>query len=485
MLSYITKRFLILLLTLFGITVIQFVIINSMPGRPTSGNLVVSEDTKASDQFTTESDRKWRESYHLDKPVLFNTRPWIKRDHVEKVIQQRISGKPIEKMRAAWELDDLGSSIVKHLVDIANDSSLSEPVRHMAVVRLPVNIERRKTLPNPDWSADSQDYIDAMKLNQSISEENGLADQHSMKDVTHPTHQDIDFEAKWWNDWYKKNKSRFEYNSTAIKMWDLFFETRFAYFFSNLLQGDFGESRKKTRVIDEISERLPVTLILNAVSFFFIYLLALPIGILGAVKRAGYFDNISTIVLFLLYSLPSFYVGLILVSGTTNWLNFFPSGDWESLGYEDLTTWERFKDRAWHSVLPLIVMVYGSLAYLSRFARTGLLDIIESDYIRTARAKGLSEWIVVMKHALRNGALPVLTLLGSLLPGLFGGSVIIEVIFNLRGVNLLFFESIASQDYSVISAVMFISAVLVLISLFLVDVLYTILDPRISFDAKS
>jgi peptide/nickel transport system permease protein len=166
-------------------------------------------------------------------------------------------------------------------------------------------------------------------------------------------------------------------------------------------------------------------------------------------------------------------------------LNFFPSGDWESLGYEDLTTWERFKDRAWHSVLPLIVMVYGSLAYLSRFARTGLLDIIESDYIRTARAKGLSEWIVVMKHALRNGALPVLTLLGSLLPGLFGGSVIIEVIFNLRGVNLLFFESIASQDYSVISAVMFISAVLVLISLFLVDVLYTILDPRISFDAKS
>lgn len=485
MLSYITKRFLILLLTLFGITVIQFLIINSMPGRPTSGNLAVSEDTQASEQFTTESDRKWRESYHLDKPILLNTRPWIQKDMVESLLNQRISGKPMEKMHAAWELDDLGSSIVKHLVQIANDRNQSEAIRHMAIVRLPVNIQRRKILPNPNWNADDPKYKEAMIRNQSISEENGLAELHRMEDAINPTHAEIDPNALWWKNWYQDNKLRFEYPSTGHKLLDFFFETRFAYFFSNLLKGDFGESRKKTRVIDEISERLPVTLTLNAVSFFFIYLLALPIGIVGAVRRAGYFDNISTIVLFLLYSLPSFYVGLILVSGTTGWLDFFPSGDWESAGYEDLTTWERFKDRTWHSILPLVVMIYGSLAYLSRFARTGLLDIIESDYIRTARAKGLSEWVVVMKHALRNGALPVLTLLGSLLPGLFGGSVIIEVIFNLRGVNLLFFESIASQDYSVISAVMFISAVLVLISLFLVDLLYTILDPRISFDAKS
>lgn len=485
MLSYITKRFLILLLTLFGITVIQFLIINSMPGRPTSGNIAVSEDTQASEQFTTESDRKWRESYHLDKPILLNTRPWIQKAEVESLLSQRVSGKPMEKMHAAWELDDLGSSIVKHLVQIANDPKQSEEIRHIAIVRLPVNIQRRKILPNPNWSAEDPQYKEAMIWNQSVSEENGQAESYRMKDVANPTHAEIEPNARWWKNWYAENKSRFEYSSSFSKILDFFFETRFAYFFSNLLKGDFGESRKKTRVIDEISERLPVTLSLNAVSFFFIYLLALPIGILGAVRRAGYFDNISTILLFLLYSLPSFYVGLILVSGTTSWLDFFPSGDWESQGYEDFTTWERFKDRAWHSVLPLVVMIYGSLAYLSRFARTGLLDIIESDYIRTARAKGLSEWIVVMKHALRNGALPVLTLLGSLLPGLFGGSVIIEVIFNLRGVNLLFFESIASQDYSVISAVMFISAVLVLISLFLVDLLYTILDPRISFDAKS
>jgi len=328
-------------------------------------------------------------------------------------------------------------------VVIANDQKSELILRHVALIRLPANIKRSKVLPPPDIDGESQEFKDLMIRNQKIDIENSLAVKNSLRKVKNPSLEEVNSKAAWWATWLEENKERFIYIDGGQKIYDFFFDTRFSYYFSNLLHGDLGETRRKTRVIDEITERLPVTMTLNAISLIIVYLTALPIGILAAVRRAGLFDISSSVIVFLFYSLPSFYVGLILLSmtyeGTPDWLTFMPRGQWEGVDYEGLTTWGRFCDRAYHSVLPLFCMVYGSLAFMSRFARSSLLDIIESDYIRTARAKGLSEWVVVMKHALRNGALPVLTLLGSLLPALFGGSVIIEVIFQLRGINLLFF----------------------------------------------
>lgn len=501
MLSYVLRRLAYLVLTLLGISIIQFLVINSMPGRPSSGSSAQGERGQKADQLTSESDRKWRASFHLDKPLLLNFRPWMPRREVEDALERRKFGRllsqpeptdpaalaqlPVERMHAEWLLDDWGQSAVRHIAEVAADPAMDIRVREAAIRRLPASLQRRKVLPG-SLKPDDERYIRLANLNREIAGEDALAQSHGLKGVEAPSPADIEREALWWQGWVGARPERFEPGSFSQRMRTLLFDTRYAHFFGNLARLDLGETLHRTRVRDEIAERLPVTLVLGAVEFLLIYALALPLGVMAAVKRRGFFDMASTLVLFLLYSLPVFYVGLLMVrfltpNGLPEWCRF-PVGDWEGAGYADLTTWGRFKDRAWHSVLPLTCLVYGSLAGLSRFARTGMLDIIESDYIRTARAKGLSESVVILKHGLRNAALPVLTLLGSLLPALFGGAVIVEVIFNLRGMGLLSFQAISQQDYTLLSSIMLISAVLVLFGMFLVDLLYTLVDPRIQFE---
>ncbi|MGE4158843.1 MAG: ABC transporter permease [Planctomycetota bacterium] len=502
MLSYVLRRLVYLLLTLFGISLIQFGVINAMPGRPSSGASGQGEKGQKADQLTTESDRKWRASFHLDKPAILNFRPWMQRQEVEAVLEKRCHGRllaapeptdaeglallPVERMHAQWQLDDWGASATAHIVAVALDAAVNPEVRLVALRGLPASIQRRKILPDPSWKPDEEAYIRLHALNREIAGEDALAQTHILKGVENPAPADIDREALWWREWVAARPERFDPGTLSKKIGSMLLDTRYAQYFGNLLRLDFGETLQRTRVRDEIVERLPLTLVLGAVEFFLIYALALPLGVMAAVRRRGIFDMVSTLVLFLLYSLPVFYVGLLMVHYLTpnelpDWCRF-PVGDWESRNYDDLTTWGRFKDRAWHSVLPLVCLVYGSLAGLSRFARTGMLDIIESDYIRTARAKGLAEHWVILKHGLRNAALPVLTLLGSLLPALFGGAVIVEVIFNLRGIGLLSFHAINQHDYTLLSSIMLISAVLVLFGMFLVDILYTLVDPRISFE---
>jgi peptide/nickel transport system permease protein len=149
---------------------------------------------------------------------------------------------------------------------------------------------------------------------------------------------------------------------------------------------------------------------------------------------------------------------------------------------DDSTTLEIFGDIVWHMVLPVICLTYGSLAVLSRYARTGLLDVIRSDYIRTARAKGLSEFVVILKHAVRNGMIPILTLLGTTLPVLIGGSIIIEFIFNIEGMGKLMLTAINYRDFNIIMGVLLISSILTLLGILLSDISYALVDPRISFD---
>ena len=142
-------------------------------------------------------------------------------------------------------------------------------------------------------------------------------------------------------------------------------------------------------------------------------------------------------------------------------------------------------DRLWHMCLPVLCMTYGGLAVLSRYARAGMLEVIRQDYIRTARAKGLSERAVIMKHALRNGMIPIVTLIGGLLPALLSGSVIIETIFNIPGMGRLGFNAVLERDYPIVMAITFFSAVLVLLGMLLSDLLYAVADPRIRFGGKS
>jgi peptide/nickel transport system permease protein len=250
---------------------------------------------------------------------------------------------------------------------------------------------------------------------------------------------------------------------------------------------DFGRSYRDNRpVMDRIWERLPVTLQLNLISIFLVYLIAIPLGIFSSTHQYTLADKVSTTVLFVLYSLPSFWVAtvLILFLGGGDYLHLFPITGISSLDAEQLPFGEWLLDRIWHLALPVFCLTYGGLAYVSRQMRAGMLETIRQDYIRTARAKGLSENVVVFKHALRNSLIPIVTLLGFLLPAMLGGSVIIESIFTIPGMGQLGFDAILSRDYPVVMAISTIAAFLTLVGLLLSDICYAIVNPTISLEAQ-
>jgi len=264
----------------------------------------------------------------------------------------------------------------------------------------------------------------------------------------------------------------------------------FALWIENIiLHGDFGDSAavdKGRPVTTLILERLPVTLSLNICAVIIIYCLAIPIGIQSAVTKNKLLDQIITFILFFLYSLMSFWVALILQATfcTGGYFPIFPltglvpASDWGK------TTWEIMGETAIHYVLPVICLSYAGFAGISRYARAGMLEVIKQDYIRTARAKGLSEFTILTKHALRNAMIILITLFAGLLPGLIAGSIVIEVIFNIPGMGTLSMDALSSRDIPLMMALFAFSGLLTLIGILIADILYVIIDPRISFKGR-
>ncbi len=254
-----------------------------------------------------------------------------------------------------------------------------------------------------------------------------------------------------------------------------------------LARGELGHSTKfEAPVEDKLWPALAVTLRLNAISLVLIYIIAVPLGIHAAVRRGTPDERVAGITLFGLYSAPSFWVATLLLFYFCNpsfpTLHWFEGEGLHTQNHQALPYMAQLRDALNHLVLPVACLTYNGLAGLSRFARSGMLEIIRQDYIRTARAKGLPERTVIFKHALRNSLIPIVTLMASLLPSMIGGSVIIEYIFNINGMGKLGFDAILSRDYDMIMAITTLSAVLVLLGMLVSDLLYTIVDPRISLE---
>ncbi|MFQ5352978.1 MAG: ABC transporter permease [Candidatus Binatia bacterium] len=257
---------------------------------------------------------------------------------------------------------------------------------------------------------------------------------------------------------------------------------RYVVWVRRLATFDFGNSFIDQRpVTKKISERLPATLSLNFVALFLALILALPMGLYSAVKQHSKFDRMSGTALYMLYSLPEFWVALLLIMLFGNKLHILPVHGMESFGAHALPLGQRILDRIVHMVLPVICLTYGSLAFLSRFVRGSTLEVFRQDYVRTARAKGLAERSIVFRHVFKNTLIPVVTLLGLLLPTMFSGSVILEYIFGWPGIGELFFSSVLARDYPVVLALSFITATLVLLSTLLADLLYAWADPRVTY----
>ncbi len=244
---------------------------------------------------------------------------------------------------------------------------------------------------------------------------------------------------------------------------------------------DFGDSFSQDRrpVLEKIVERLPVTILINVLSIGVILAVSVPLGILSAVRRNSGFDRVTTVLVFLGFATPSFWLALLLMDSLGVRLGLFPIAGLKSVGHDYLGFWAQIGDMAHHLVLPVFVSAFGGLAGFSRYMRSNMLEVIRQDYILTARAKGLSEGVVIYRHALRNALLPVITILGLSVPGLIGGSVIFETIFAIPGMGKLFYDGVMMRDYPLIMGILVIGAVLTLVGNLLADLSYALADPRI------
>jgi len=247
-----------------------------------------------------------------------------------------------------------------------------------------------------------------------------------------------------------------------------------------LAKWDFGTSFVDgQKVWDKILSAMPITIGINVLALAAALLLGIPAGVYGALHRGKTFDRWMTGFSFAAFSLPSFWVALILMSFLGVWLRLLPVSGLHSVFYEEFGAFHKIADLAWHLALPLFVASLPGITMVSRFVRDSMIDALSQNYVRTARAKGLTERAVLYDHALKNALLPVVTLLGLSVPGLLGGSVIFETIFSIPGMGRLFFNSVFSRDYPVILAMLFIGAVLTLIGNWLADIGYAVVDPRI------
>ena len=255
---------------------------------------------------------------------------------------------------------------------------------------------------------------------------------------------------------------------------------------SRIARLDFGRSFAPDGrpVLQKIGERLPITLLLNVVEMVIILALAVPIGVLSATRQYSRFDKITTVFVFIGFATPDFWLALLLMILFGAQLGWLPISGLRSLNWEYLTFWRQQWDFLSHLILPIAVATFGGLAGFSRYMRQSMLEVIRQDYIQSARAKGLAEHVVIGKHALRNALLPVVTILGLSLPGLIGGSVIVESIFAIPGMGQLMVQSVFQRDYPVIMGNLVIVASLTLGANLIADVAYGLVDPRIRFERR-
>src|SRR6058998_142524 len=251
---------------------------------------------------------------------------------------------------------------------------------------------------------------------------------------------------------------------------------QYAKWLTRIVRLDFGKSFSP--------DSLPVTLLLNIIEMLVIVVLAVPIGVLAATRQYSLFDKVTTVFVFVGFATPDFWLALLLMILFGVQLGWLPISGLRSLNWEYLSFWRQQWDFLGHLALPILVATFGGLAGFSRYMRQSMLEVVRQDYIQSARAKGLAEPIVIGKHALRNALLPIVTILGLSLPGLIGGSVIVESIFAIPGMGQLMVQAVFERDYPVIMGNLVIVATLTLVANLLADLTYSLVDQRIRVSAR-
>jgi peptide/nickel transport system permease protein len=463
---YLLRRLLLIPVKFFFISGVLFLLLNLVSGPPPD----IEGSGNASGRAAYVA---FKRQYHLDKPILFNARFATSAGKVEEKLRVAADRGPTVDLGEAFEaeewLEDQGNDLVRFLIPMlqAPDPALSR----LAAAKLPKAAEI--PLTRGETAAENA-------RNQELLAYNGVFKGWAPGPEATP--EDLAALRARWEPWWAEHRDRYEY--TAGEAASTFvFDTRFAWYWRKLGSGDLGVSIVNQRpVLDSILERAPRSITLALFALSLAYFIAIPIGVFSASRPGSRTDQALTVPLFILNALPTFATGTLLLRAFAHGADApFPNGGFGGEG-EGLTALGTVRDVAWHLALPIMVYTAASLASLSRYARSGVIDVIRADFVRTARAKGLPEWQVVIFHAARNGMLPILTLLGALLPSLLGGSVVIETVFNIAGMGRYLIDSIRAQDFIAVMGVLLVSSVLTLIGVFLSDVAYALADPRISFE---
>lgn len=469
MLKYLFKRILIFIPTLFAISLIAFWLSKLAPGDPTDNYFVEESNLQASELARSQVAAR----LGLDKPVfyfnfssaaypdtLFQIKSRYQRENLKNLIAQYGNWPEIERYYHA--IRALQNRLEKTPGSIAPDQVIHiKRSLNLLLIRHDENlihaqIEKIKT--NAFQSDPGTDTSPEPLIRTLVME---LEDAYlSIREKAKPSALYIP-SVHWYG-----------------------FDNQYHNWITAFFQGDFGISyRNGQPVTERIKTPLFWTLIMNLMAITIAFIIAVPIGVYAAAKKDSAFDQFTTVALFVLYSLPTFWIGTLLVIFFTNaeygmdWFCGIGLGRLPS----NAPFWDRFWETACHLVLPVFCLTYTSLAFISRQMRGGILNTIQQDFIRTAKAKGLNNSAIIWKHALRNALFPLITMLALVLPTTISGSVVIEVIFNIPGMGREVVNAIFAKDWPVVYTILMLAAILTMLGNLIADILYALADPRVAF----
>jgi peptide/nickel transport system permease protein len=500
MLTYIIKRVLLLIPTLFCIVLVNFVIINMAPGDPVTVTDITPEggaSRRENQSMAFGSDERYlqfREHYGLTLPILFNTWPWITKAEVEENLKKLLTRKagpnaaeemPTKEYNALRvNMGDQARFIMPILLGVIEDTKAPLTERILAS-QLFARGGTQQAFLGADITSDQQTF------NQRIATDNQKLRELTLS--TSDTKEATAKKIKTLTTWYKGHQELYHYQPTlGEKIHSFFFETRFFRYLSRVLTLDFGTLRNDDNktVVHEVTRRFKYSLTLSVTPMILTFFLCFFFGVIMAYNQNRWIDRTLNLTFLILYAIPIFVVAPFLIekvalnghfpfTNTPIPISGFTSP--ESI-YEKLTSSQRLLDVIKHIFLPIVAIMYGSLAVQSRLARTAVLEVLRQDYIRTAKAKGVSQMQLLFKHVGRNAAITLVTSIAGSLGVILGGSLIVEMLFEINGFGKFFYDAVINRDYNVIMFSTLAGSFLTLMGYLVADIAYTILDPRITLD---
>ncbi len=488
MIHYLGRRLLLLPVTLFFIILVNFAIINLAPGDPTTVTEISPEGSASRQEQRAvafgSDDRylQFREHYGLTLPILLNTWPWTTQKSVVENLEKLAwrGDMPIKEYdRLRVRFGDQSRFVMPLLLEVAGDDKQPEAVRRMAV-RFFVRGGTRQAYLGHRLSETEKLY------NRKISQDNDFLNTV----LTSP--ESLEQTAQKLQAWYQENKAYYDFEPGTLHKVGLLFQTRFIKYLSRVVSLDFGTLRNDSSktVIGEVVKRFKYSLTLALLPMLITFGLSQLFGFLMAVYQNHWQDFSMNVVFLFLYAVPVFVVAPFLIekvalehtfpfTNTPIPISGFTSP--ETL-YAKMTSSERFWDVARHIFLPLVAIMYGSLAASARLSRTAVLEVLRQDYVRTARAKGVPRFTVLWKHVGRNAAITILTSLAGSLGVVLGGSLIVETLFEINGFGKFFYDAVINRDYNVIMFSALAGSFMALMGYLVADISYTLLDPRVTLE---